>query len=115
MAEYGLGDKAYVGCREMLCEHKKYKDHTLTTDQIEWNLSLQHYRGRVEHLISELVHSRRALNQRWRGNFALLAAVMKISAHMVGLQERMKGPRYDCFGPWPVFPDRVVPFLGGPL
>ena len=38
----------------------------------------------------------------WRGSFTLLAAVMKIAAYMVGLQERMKGPMYDVFGPWPV-------------
>jgi hypothetical protein len=38
----------------------------------------------------------------------MLAAIMKIAAHMVGLQERMKGPRYDVFGPWPVCPDNIA-------
>ena len=38
----------------------------------------------------------------------LLAAVMKIAAHMVGLQEHMKGPRYDVFGPWPVSPPHIA-------
>ena len=61
----------------------------LTRRQIEFNLTLQHYRGRVEHLISEMVQSRRALNTRWHGSFSLLAAVMKITAHMVGLQVRL--------------------------
>ena len=68
--------------------------------QIEFNLTLQHYRGRVEHLISEMVQSRRALNTRWHGSFSLLAAVMKITAHMVGLQERMKASAVRCV--WPV-------------
>ena len=27
---------------------------------------------------------------------------------MVGLQERMKGPRYDVFGPWPVCPRHIA-------
>ena len=79
----------------------------LTRRQIEFNLTLQHYRGRVEHLISEMVQSRRALNTRWHGSFSLLAAVMKITAHMVGLQERMKASavRYVWpLGPWPVCP-----------
>ena len=103
--EYGLGDEAYIGCPEMLTE---FKGSNLPPDQVEWNLTLQHYRGRVEHLIAELVHSRAALNSKWPGDFPTLAAIMKISAHMVGLQERMKGPRYDVFGPWPVAPDNVV-------
>jgi hypothetical protein len=37
-----------------------------------------------------------------------LAAIMKICAHMVGLQERMRGPKYDVFGPWPVAPAHIV-------
>ena len=60
------------------------------------------------HLISEVVDGRKALSTTWRGSFSLLAAVMKISAHMVGLQERMKGPRYDVFGPWPVCPPHIA-------
>ena len=103
--EYGMGDKAYVGEAEMLTE---FKGDGLSSSQVEWNHTLQHYRGRVEHLISEMVQSRKALNTRWRGSFSLLAAIMKITAHMVGLQERMKGPRYDVFGPWPVCPAHIV-------
>ena len=48
------------------------------------------------------------LNTRWHGSFSLLAAIMKITAHMVGLQERMKGPRYDVYGPWPVCPPHIA-------
>ena len=96
---------AYVGEAEMLTE---FKGDGLSSSQVEWNHTLQHYRGRVEHLISEMVQSRKALNTRWRGSFSLLAAIMKITAHMVGLQERMKGPRYDVFGPWPVCPAHIV-------
>ena len=66
------------------------------------------YRGRVEHLIAELVQTRKCLNTKWGGSFTLLAAIMKIAAHMVGLQERMKGPRYDVFGPWPVCPQHIT-------
>ena len=40
--------------------------------------------------------------------FSLLACIMKIVAHMVGLQERMNGPRYDVFGPWPHAPAHIV-------
>ena len=63
---------------------------------------------RVEHLIGQVVDNRMALCTTWRGSFTLLAAVMKIAAHMVGLQERMKGPRYDVFGPWPVCPQQIA-------
>ena len=103
--EYGLGDKAYVGEPQILTE---WKGSNLTPQQTRFNLTVQHYRGRVEHLIGELVSMRKSLNTRWRGSFGLLAAVMKIAAHMVGLQERMKGPRYDVFGPWPVCPPHIV-------
>ena len=50
----------------------------------------------------------------WHENFARgrarekLAAIMKIVAHMVGLQERMRGPKYDVFGPWPVAPPNIL-------
>jgi hypothetical protein len=44
----------------------------------------------------------------WRGSFSLLAAIMKLSAHMCGLIERMRGPQYDCFGPWPMCPASVA-------
>ena len=100
-----LGDKGYVGCPQIITE---WKGDGLTRRQIEFNLTLQHYRGRVEHLISEMVQSRRALNTRWHGSFSLLAAIMKITAHMVGLQERMKGPQYDVYGPWPVCPPHIA-------
>ena len=103
--EYGLGDKAYVGEPQIITE---FKGNNLTAAQHEFNLTLQHYRGRVEHLIGELVLQRKTLNTKWRGSYSLLAAIMKISAHMVGLQERMKGPRYDVFGPWPVCPPHIV-------
>ena len=51
---------------------------------------------------------RQALRGRWRGSLSLLAAVMRISMHMNALQERMRGTRYDAYGPWPVAPPQVV-------
>ena len=75
----------------------------LSLEKQRYNKTVQHYRGRVEHLIGQgSGQPYMALCTTWRGSFTLLAAVMKIAAHMVGLQERMKGPRYDVFGPWPV-------------
>ena len=62
----------------------------------------------MEHLISEVADGRMALSTTWCGSFSLLAAIMKIAVHMVGLQERMKGPWYDVFGPWPVCPPHIV-------
>ena len=76
--------------------------------EVARNLTIQHYRGRNEHLISEMKQSRETLSSQWRGSFSLLAAIMKLSAHMVGLQERMKGPRYDVFGPWPMRPAYIA-------
>ena len=43
-----------------------------------------------------------------QNSYSLLAAVMKLSAHMCGLVERMRGPRFDCFGPWPMCPASVA-------
>ena len=103
--EYGLGDKAYVGEPQILTE---WKGSNLSVEQMRFNSTVQHYRGRVEHLIAELVQTRKCLNTKWGGSFTLLAAIMKIAAHMVCLQERMKGPRYDVFGPWPVCPQHIT-------
>ena len=100
-----MGDKAYVGEPQLITE---WKGHNLTPQQREFNKTVQHYRGRVEHLISEVVDGWMALCTTWRGSFSLLAAIMKIAVHMVGLQERMKGPRYDVFGPWPVCPRHIA-------
>ena len=86
----------------------EWKGNNLTHEQRRFNLTVQHYRGRVEHLISEVVDGRMALCTKWRGSFSLLAAVLKIAVHMVGLQERMKGPRYDVLGPWPVCPPHIA-------
>ncbi len=80
----------------------------LSLEKQRFNKTVQHYRGRVEHIIGQVVDNRMALCTTWRGSFTLLAAVMKIAAHMVGLQERMKGPRYDVFGPWPVCPPHIA-------
>ena len=35
-------------------------------------------------------------------------AQVQLPVHMVGLQERMKGPRYNVFGPWPVCPPHIA-------
>ena len=103
--EYALGDKAYVGCPEFLTE---YKGRNLQPDQRRWNNTLQFYRGRNEHQVMEVKTGRQSLDTRWRGSFAGLASVVRIVMHMVALQERMKGPKYDCFGPWPVCPNSIV-------
>ena len=102
--EYGIGDKAYVGCAELVCEVKKSKKKkVLSADEHEWNLTLQHYRGRNEHMVKEVVQGKEALNSKWRGSYALICAVAKLTVHMTTLQERMKGPHYDVYGPWPHF------------
>ena len=55
---------------------------------------------------------RNALSTTWRGGYSGICAVMKLTAHMVALQERMAGPRYDCYGPWAMCPaDIVAQFL----
>ena len=89
----------------MLCE---WKGSYLDAQQIEFNRIVQHYCGRVEHVIAAIVGGRNALCTKWRGSIALLAAILKIAVHMVGLQERTKGPRYDVFGPWPVCPPHIA-------
>ena len=106
--EYWLGDKAYVGCPEFLTEFKKSKNSQLTPEQIEWNLMLQHYRGRNEHLVRAVKGGRKTLCTKWAGSYASICAIMKVTAHLVGLQERMLGPRYDCYGPWPMCPADVM-------
>ena len=104
--EYALGDKAYVGCPEFLSEYKDYG--SLDDNKRAWNDQLQFFRGRNEHLVAAIKHGRNSLSTTWRGSFLGLASVLRIVTHMVALEERMLGPRYDCFGPWPVCPDEIV-------
>ena len=77
----------------------------LTAAEKAHNNLLQHYRGRNEHLIRETRVGKKIFAQPWRGCFSQLSALARIAAHMTGLQERMKGPRYDVYGPWPVVDD----------
>ena len=86
------------------CEYKGKKE-SLTPDELEFNLVLQEYRARVEHVIGEPKKRLGIFKRKWAGNFALAAATTRIAMHMSALEERMKGPRYDCFGPWPMYPD----------
>ena len=41
--------------------------------------------------------TREALRSTWRGSYMFAGAVN-------GLEERMKDPHYDVYGPWPVGP-----------
>jgi hypothetical protein len=113
-AEYGIADKAYVGCPELICEFKKTKKKkTLSPDELQHNLTLQHYRGRNEHSVGEVVNGKEALCGRWRGSYSLICAIAKLTVHMTTLQERMKGPKYDVYGPWPHFPGAGEPWAPG--
>ena len=77
--EYGIADKAYIGCPELVCEYKKTKKlKTLKKHKKRFNLILQHYRGRGEHSISEVVQGCDALNTKWRGSYSLLAAITQL-------------------------------------
>ena len=64
---------AYIGCPEILTEWKKPKGRSLSPDQKEWNLLLQFYRARNEHLIATLKQIRASLTQKWRGSYSMLA------------------------------------------
>jgi len=64
-------------------------------------------RRRVEHIIGE-VKKHNTTGGRWRGSYELIQAMQKIVVHMTTLQERITGPRYDVFGPWPHHPLGVV-------
>ena len=58
-----------IGCPELITEYKvparrrnQPPPPPLTPQQLEFNRTIQHYRARVEHLISEVVFKRAALN-----------------------------------------------------
>ena len=104
--EWSLGDKMYDGCPEFLTEFKNHG--ALTREQLAWNDMLQFYRGRNEHIVSVVKNGRAALDTQWRGSYHLLCAVVRLVMHMCALEQRMQGPRYDVFGPWPVCPDHIV-------
>ena len=57
--------------------------------------------------VRQMEAGKKVFSERFRGSFSLLSALTRLAAHMTGLQERMKGPRYDVYGPWPVVDDRT--------
>eukprot|EP00966_Prymnesium_polylepis_P105624 2446325-Prymnesium_polylepis.1 len=89
--EYSLGDKMYHGLPELLTEFKMsngspalpssdYIDGLLAVFglvrgsaelselMLQWNKMLQFYRGRNEHLVSEIKQGR-CLDHRWRNSY----------------------------------------------
>ena len=76
------------------------KGSNLPRPTVEYKLVIQHYRGRNEPLISEWKQARAALNSTWRGSEALCTYVRS--------DRVMRGPRYDCYGPWPMCPASVA-------
>ena len=54
-------------------------------------------------MVSKFKQRYKLFNERWRGQFATLRAATQVCIHVCTLQERMKGPRYDVFGPWHSF------------
>ena len=66
------------------------------------------YHLRNEHLVALVKDGRHAFDTRWRGSVGSLAAAFRLVSHIVTLQDAMDGPRYDCYGPWPVCPDDIA-------
>ena len=110
-----LCDKGYWGCDHILTEYKKPVNRRgqprqdLALEQKRYGLLVQHYRARGEHLIRQRMRGgKKALTERWLALFlCMLSAITRIAAHMTGLQERMMGPRYDVYGPWPVCSEQM--------
>ena len=75
---------------------------------LAWNDMLQFYRGRNEHEVATVKYGHLALSSRWRGSYLGLCAVLRLVMHMSALEQRMFGPRYDVFGPWPVCPEHIA-------
>ena len=86
----------------------EFKGRDLSPGQQRWNQMLQFFRGRNEHLVALVKDGRHAFDTRWRGSFGSLAAAFRLVSHIVTLQDAMDGPRYDCYGPWPVCPDDIA-------
>ena len=73
----GIADKAYVGCPELICEFKG-KEETLLSEQIEFNLHLQWYRARTEHLIGDVKKKMKIFKQPWGGSYTQMSAMTRM-------------------------------------
>ena len=69
---------------------------------------LSDYQAHSCSTVAEVKDGCAALETRWRGSYAGLCAVVLLVMHMCALEQRMLGPHYDVFGPWPVCPDGIV-------
>jgi hypothetical protein len=89
------------GCDHILTEYKKPVNRRgqprqdLTLKQKRYGLLVQHYRARGEHLIRQM-----------RGGKNDGVAPF-LCCRPSRAQERMMGPRYDVYGPWPVCSEQM--------
>jgi len=98
--EWGLGDKAYCGIRQMLCGNKPEE----TEFDTFWNSLVSFYRGRVEIVIAKL-KKHAWCKTAFRGSYKALVAYMEIAVVMTALEIRRnleKGESmFEVCGPWP--------------
>jgi len=92
-----IGDKAYVGSKDILTEFKEYKYEEKTKKQKAWNRCIQWYRSSVEHAFAYLKRFH-ILSGRFRGMISKsslrLAKALKILIHICTIYCRNHQMRY---------------------
>ena len=99
-SELGVGDGAYVACKQMLCPHRRPPKGALTEDQLLTNTVISHYRARVEHK-NKLLERHNILGK-FRGGLELLMDAAHVQAQTENVDAKLH-LRYPPVGPWKHF------------
>jgi len=95
--ELWLGDGHYIGLPNVASPFRK--DHTLTPDELRYNIIHSFYRSRVEHAVQRIkIHD--MLTDTYRGSWEVLTWAMKVIVHTTNVENRIC-PKYALVGPWP--------------
>jgi hypothetical protein len=91
-----LGDGHYISCPQVITPIRK--NQIQDDDDIAFNVVIQNYRARVEHVIGFVTHHA-CFKTAWRGGINTLCNVLSVSINTSNVVLKAR-PHYQAIGPW---------------
>ena len=98
--ERWLGDLAYDGAIGIITKHKEYAGVVLTHAQLVFNNIHEFKRNHTENVVGA-VKNHRMFKGDYQGSYEHLEPFLIIVGHVTAYEIHSKGPRFECYGPWP--------------
>jgi len=96
--ELGLGDGHFTICPQIITPFKKPHHGNLSFHQQLTNITIAHYRARIEH-VNHRFNCHAVFHTEWRGSVTLLNQITKINSHISNV-ELHRFLAYPPYGPW---------------